>query len=107
MQILTTLLLFLFLGQLHAQTGRFIRSLPIETSKIIEEREGKIGVIDLTDEKVIVPFEFDKIRVQPKWYLEVKKGDVFGLFDFDGNEILPVECTNVRLFPRFSVDNRC
>ncbi|MCS6795517.1 MAG: WG repeat-containing protein [Raineya sp.] len=66
----------------------------------VVERNGKKGLFNPNDFKLILPISFDDIRLAPegqnKILFEVLQSGLFGIFDNEGKEILPI------VFERFS-----
>lgn len=62
----------------------------IKKGKFVAMSGGKKGVLD-TSANIIIPFEYDFLRIEFNNTLSAKKNDLFGVIDMDGKEIVPFE----------------
>lgn len=49
------------------------------------------GLYNLLKQKEIIPTQYDEVKVYPSRFIKVKKGDKFGYFNKDGQNITPIK----------------
>ena len=71
-----------------------------EKDSIIVQKDGKYGVIDINN-KILIPYHYDKISPLYKGYYAVELNFKCGLIDKDGKVVLPLEYEAITNFNQY------
>jgi hypothetical protein len=66
--------------------------------EIRKEDDEKWSLLKLPEQKMLTDIQYDDISSFGDKYFKLKKDDLYGIMDLDGNIVVPVECTDIKSY---------